>query len=234
MCSSFLDPNTVAASAYFLVRMLDLRMSPEQQSRCLAVRHQKAILCMDAPNERRMFASDCADRNLAELRAGGDQLLSTYASYSSLSSISNSDPGYDQDVMDPNVLLTSLESVSNIAQPTDSQVIIDLSSGDQVNALNAIQSDPNMDGSGTTRSPSQDSPGQNNMLLYTGSDDHFLHGWDLRFPSKPVVKHQFQNYPRKMSLMDNSELWVAEPPGRIHVFDIRHGALDCVYVSLVN
>ncbi|THD20481.1 F-box/WD repeat-containing protein 9 [Fasciola hepatica] len=228
LCSNFLDPNTVAASAFLLARVIDLRLSPDQQSRCLAVRHQKAILCMGAPNERQICGSGCcADRNLAELRAGGDQWLSSYNSTSSLSSLGNSDLG----MLDPLMLLSSLEEIHGTDQPVDSPVVVDLSSGDQVLPKCELPRESTRDEPAVSPPSVQDSLCGSSMVLYTGSDDHFLAGWDLRYPSKPVVKHQFVNYPRKMGLMDNNELWVAEPPGRIHVFDIRHGSLECVYTN---
>ncbi|TPP60881.1 hypothetical protein FGIG_03956 [Fasciola gigantica] len=187
LCSNFLDPNTVAASAFLLARVIDLRLSPDQQSRCLAVRHQKAILCMGAPNERQICGSGCcADRNLAELRAGGDQWLSSYNSTSSLSSLGNSDLG----MLDPLMLLSSLEEIHGMDQPVDSPVVVDLSSGDQVLPKCELPRESTRDEPAVSPSSIQDSLCGSSMVLYTGSDDHFLAGWDLRYPSKPVVKHQ--------------------------------------------
>lgn len=191
LCSSFLDTNVVAASAFLLARVIDLRLSPDQQSRCLAVRHQKAILCMDAPNERQICGSKCcADRNLVELHAGGDQWSSSYNSRSSLSSLENSDLGYDQGFSDPLTMLSSLEDTHGSNQPADSSAVVNLSSGDQVVLGGELP--PISTGEELTASPSpvQDSPYRSGMVLYTGSDDHFMSGWDLRNPSRPVVKHQ--------------------------------------------
>ncbi|KAA3672317.1 uncharacterized protein DEA37_0010279 [Paragonimus westermani] len=69
------------------------------------------------------------------------------------------------------------------------------------------------------------------MTLFTGSNDRTLAGWDLRNLSIPAKTYEFNNYPRKMSLLDNDELWVAEPPNLVHVFDLRDGRLDRVYTT---
>ncbi|KAL3319749.1 hypothetical protein Ciccas_001565 [Cichlidogyrus casuarinus] len=65
---------------------------------------------------------------------------------------------------------------------------------------------------------------QPGISFFTGCKDKYVCAWDLRAPSNPLVKFKLKNYPRLMSLNDNSELWVCEPPDKVHLFDVRHRA----------
>ncbi|CDS39362.1 F box:WD repeat containing protein 9 [Echinococcus multilocularis] len=61
-------------------------------------------------------------------------------------------------------------------------------------------------------------PPSQNVGFYSGCKGGILAAWDLRKFSKPVGEHKLRSYPRKISLMDGEEMWVAEHPNRLHVF----------------
>ncbi|KAM7543253.1 hypothetical protein Aperf_G00000004032 [Anoplocephala perfoliata] len=61
------------------------------------------------------------------------------------------------------------------------------------------------------------SPPPQNTAFYSGSKDGLLAAWDLRKFNQPIARRKFQSYPRKISLLDNEEMWVAER-NRLHVF----------------
>lgn len=60
-------------------------------------------------------------------------------------------------------------------------------------------------------------PPSQNVAFYSGGKDGILAAWDLRNFNQPLGQHKFRSYPRKISLMDNEEMWVAES-NRLHVF----------------
>ncbi|VDK32630.1 unnamed protein product [Taenia asiatica] len=61
-------------------------------------------------------------------------------------------------------------------------------------------------------------PPSQNVGFYSGCKGGTLAAWDLRKFSKPIGEHKLRSYPRKISLMDREEMWVAEHPNRLHVF----------------
>ncbi|KAL5107902.1 hypothetical protein TcWFU_006720 [Taenia crassiceps] len=61
-------------------------------------------------------------------------------------------------------------------------------------------------------------PPSQNVGFYSGCKGGILAAWDLRKFSKPIGEHKLRSYPRKISLMDREEMWVAEHPNRLHVF----------------
>nr|CDS27482.1 F box:WD repeat containing protein 9 [Hymenolepis microstoma] len=60
-------------------------------------------------------------------------------------------------------------------------------------------------------------PPSQNVAFYSGGKDGILAAWDLRNFNQPLARYKFRSYPRKISLMDNEEMWVAES-NRLHVF----------------
>ncbi|VDO03315.1 unnamed protein product [Rodentolepis nana] len=65
--------------------------------------------------------------------------------------------------------------------------------------------------------PTDIPPPSQNVAFYSGGKDGILAAWDLRNFNEPLARHKFRSYPRKISLMDNEEMWVAEN-NRLHVF----------------
>ncbi|CAH8515307.1 unnamed protein product [Dicrocoelium dendriticum] len=216
LCSAFMDPHTVAVGANHWVHIIDIRAPPLSQTG-IRLLHKKAVLCMDCRNSGSPAALpyDTGTWNWGGFPASGDCISSCNESLSDLSSIGAS--------------LEDLPSLLGLIE-IDPDVQPEESSGDKP-SVSLDPSMPNTVPSLPSEGPCVSSVVSSAISLFTGSNDRTLSGWDLRNPSKAVKSYQFSNYPRKMSLMDDDELWVAEPPGRIHVFDVREGRLDCVHVS---
>ncbi|KAF6775133.1 F-box/WD repeat-containing protein 9 [Paragonimus kellicotti] len=215
LCSTFLDWNTVAASSNSFVHIIDLRVSGCGQS-VARLHHRKAVLCMDS---RVTQASNNKSTLWSGLEfttsASGDHISSCPQSTSDLSSIGGSDEN-----LSTILCLAGAESLLTSGPDGPS------ARGESVeNVHNAAFLGESFK---SECSPSVISVG---MTLFTGSNDRTLAGWDLRNPSIPAKTYEFNNYPRKMSLLDNDELWVAEPPNLVHVFDLRDGRLDRVYTT---
>ncbi|CAL8102534.1 unnamed protein product [Calicophoron daubneyi] len=227
LCSAFLNSHLLVVGAQQSVYLIDLR-TPSDQPPALCMRHKKAVLCLDAFGNASGNSSIEWDVNACPVLPDGDQTLSTYDSYSSLSSIAASD-GVADFPMDPITLFTDGSEAKKEIDPVE-QITEDL--GKSSATCTRVTDHPineNQPESGDA--PPQTSNSTSSTNLFTGSSDHTLAGWDLRNPSTPAIKHRFTTYPRKISLLDNGELWVAEPPGRIHVFDTRQGNLQLVHTN---
>ncbi|VDO81240.1 unnamed protein product [Schistosoma mattheei] len=230
LCSSFLDSNTLAVGTHDRnVYLLDIRSFEQNSSNRLC--HKNAVLCIDAIYEnglRSAVSRSCTSVKNCISGSGDncDQICVEYDYHSELSSVTASEENFEDCMIDPfemETVVLDRREPSPVSFPANCNS--DEISCDQLN----IQ----------TNSPPADlnhSPKQSfsNVHLITGSSDQYIAGWDMRNFSQPVHKHKLSRYPRKLSLLDKYELWVAEPPNRIHVFDIRKNQFNCVYTNQLS
>nr|CAH8873580.1 unnamed protein product [Trichobilharzia regenti] len=226
LCSSFLDSNTLAIGTQGrYAYLLDLRSFEKEPS---ALRHRGAVVCMDSiyesglssviSNEFIFSRNNHANDGLAR----GDHVYAEYSSHSDLSSIAASEENFCESVVDPfeigNLILDNCASISpKVSTKSEQDKKINYKREDTETVADDLSQSHKYSFS--------------NFHLFTGSSDQHIAGWDVRNASCPVHRLKLTRLPRKISLLDENELWVAEPPNRVHVFDIRDNHLNCAYTN---
>ncbi|CAI2736654.1 unnamed protein product [Schistosoma spindalis] len=231
LCSSFLDSNTLAVGTHDRnVYLLDIRSFERNPSSRMC--HKNAVLCIDAIYENGLRSA--VSRNYTSsmkdcINGSGDncdQICVEYDYHSELSSVTASEENFEDCVIDP----FEMESVVLNSREPSPVSFLEKCNSDEITCdkldiqTNSLPADLN-------HSPKQSF---SSVHLITGSSDQYIAGWDMRNVSQPVHKHKLSRYPRKLSLLDKYELWVAEPPNRIHVFDIRKNQFNCVYTNQLS
>ncbi|VDP99633.1 unnamed protein product [Trichobilharzia regenti] len=237
LCSSFLDSNTLAIGTQGrYAYLLDLRSFEKEPS---ALRHRGAVVCMDSiyesglssviSNEFIFSRNNHANDGLAR----GDHVYAEYSSHSDLSSIAASEENFCESVVDPfeigNLILDNCASISpKVSTKSEQDKKINYKREDTETVADDLSQSHKYSFS--------------NFHLFTGSSDQHIAGWDVRNASCPVhrlkvsriyhlnhcisiliygvslwcLSFQLTRLPRKISLLDENELWVAEPPNRVH------------------
>ncbi|KAK4474378.1 hypothetical protein MN116_001539 [Schistosoma mekongi] len=232
LCSSFLNSNTLAVGTHDRdVYLLDIRSFEHNLPGRL--RHKKAVLCMDAVYENGLnsvtsssFTSSMKNYVGCSSGANCGQMYVEYDCHSELSSITGSEENFENYIFDPlekeHVVLDSRET-SPMLVPTK------CGSNETSSVKQNVRTDLRCR---NLHHPEKQS--FSDVHLITGSSDQYIAGWDVRNVSQPVHKHKLTRYPRKLSLLDKHELWVAEPPDLIHVFDVRDNQFNCVHTNQLS
>ncbi|KER32084.1 hypothetical protein T265_12882, partial [Opisthorchis viverrini] len=221
--TAFFDPSTVSVASNAFVYTVDLRAPSVNQSGP-RLKHKGTVLCLQSPGKWHS-STDSAKPSWMDWGAGGDQLSSVATSVSDLSSITASQENLPTLIngFSENEFLLAFAQLSPDEQEQEQRGKDEACTDQSVPIGPSIASDePTEMGCHLS---------SNAFNLVTGSYDRSLNGWDMRYPSKPVKTFELSGYPRRMSLMDDSELWVAQPPNLLLVFDIRQGLFNCVHTQ---